>query len=199
MKHPFDDFLPTSFHSLREDKRVIRIGILLVAVVSIATAIAFTTTLSDWRLLLKNRGSVAARWDDANTRATTFVQAQKNMEDSIEAATHLDLLVDGVPRSIILWEITQALPEQTVLDDIRLETRVRVGGDNEERTELITLLGIAPNDASISSYIDNLSVSTYLKNISLMYAQQEGNTTRRNFSMQMEVESNTILVLRPEQ
>ena len=121
------------------------------------------------------------------------------MEDSIEAATHLDLLVDGVPRSIILWEITQALPEQTVLDDIRLETRVRVGGDNEERTELITLLGIAPNDASISSYIDNLSVSTYLKNISLMYAQQEGNTTRRNFSMQMEVESNTILVLRPEQ
>jgi len=46
MKHPFDDFLPPSVHTNREDKRVIRIGIVLVAVVSIATAAAFATTLS---------------------------------------------------------------------------------------------------------------------------------------------------------
>lgn len=188
MKHPFDDFLPPSLHIEREDKRVIRIGIVLVAVVSIATAAAFATTLSGWRGLLQNRGSVAERWDDANIRVQALAKAQKTMKDSIETATQLERLVDGVPRSLILWELTQRLPEQSILNDIRLETRVRVTDNSPaQRKELITLLGIAPSDASISAYIEALSTSTYFTNISLMYAQQEGHTTKRNFSMQLEV------------
>ena len=188
MKHPFDDFLPPSLHVQREDKRVIRIGIVLVAVVSIATAAAFATTLSGWRGLLQNRGSVAERWDDANIRVQALAKAQKTMKDSIETATQLERLVDGVPRSLILWELTQRLPAQSILNDIRLETRLRVTDDSPaERKELITLLGIAPSDPSISAYIEALSTSTYFTNISLMHAQQEGHTTKRNFSMQLEV------------
>jgi len=199
MKHPFDDFLPPSVHTNREDKRVIRIGIVLVAVVSIATAAAFATTLSGWRGLLQNRGSVAVRWDDANIRVQALVKAQKMTKDSIEIASHLERFVDGVPRSLILWELTQLLPEQSALSDIRLETRVRITDDkHEERKEMITLLGIAPNDSSISAYIEALSTSTYFSNISLMYAQQEGNTTNRNFSMQLEVSSNASFVMETE-
>jgi hypothetical protein len=199
MKHPFDDFLPPSVHTNREDKRVIRIGIVLVAVVSIATAAAFATTLSGWRGLLQNRGSVAVRWDDANIRVQALVKAQKMTKDSIEVASHLERFVDGVPRSLILWELTQLLPEQSALSDIRLETRVRITDDkHEERKEMITLLGIAPNDSSISAYIEALSTSTYFSNISLMYAQQEGNTTNRNFSMQLEVSSNASFVMETE-
>ena len=199
MKHPFDDFLPPSVHTNREDKRVIRIGIVLVAVVSIATAAAFATTLSGWRGLLQNRGSVAVRWDDANIRVQAFVKAQKMTKDSIEIASHLERFVDGVPRSLILWELTQLLPEQSALSDIRLETRVRITDDKpEERKEMITLLGIAPNDSSISAYIEALSTSTYFSNVSLMYAQQEGNTTNRNFSMQLEVSSNASFVMETE-
>ena len=199
MKHPFDDFLPPSVHTNREDKRVIRIGIVLVAVVSIATAAAFATTLSGWRGLLQNRGSVAVRWDDANIRVQALVKAQKMTKDSIEVASHLERFVDGVPRSLILWELTQLLPEQSALSDIRLETRVRITDDKpEERKEMITLLGIAPNDSSISAYIEALSTSTYFSNISLMYAQQEGNTTNRNFSMQLEVSSNASFIMETE-
>ena len=199
MKHPFDDFLPPSVHTNREDKRVIRIGIVLVAVVSIATAAAFATTLSGWRGLLQNRGSVAVRWDDANIRVQALVKAQKMTKDSIEIASHLERFVDGVPRSLILWELTQLLPEQSALSDIRLETRVRITDDkHEERKEMITLLGIAPNDSSISAYIEALSTSTYFSNISLMYAQQEGNTTNRNFSMQLEVSSNATFIMETE-
>ena len=199
MKHPFDDFLPPSVHTNREDKRVIRIGIVLVAVVSIATAAAFATTLSGWRGLLQNRGSVAVRWDDANIRVQALVKAQKMTKDSIEIASHLERFVDGVPRSLILWELTQLLPEQSALSDIRLETRVRITDDkHEERKEMITLLGIAPNDSSISAYIEALSTSTYFSNISLMYAQQEGNSTNRNFSMQLEVSSNASFIMETE-
>ena len=188
MKHPFDDFLPPSMHEEREDKRVIRIGIVLVAVVSIATATAFATTLRGWRGLLQNRGSVAMRWDDANTRVQALVKAQKMMKDSIKVAAQLEHFVDGVPRSLLLWELTQLLPNQSILNDIRLETRSRMTSDEvEDRKEQITLLGIAPNDASVSAYIEALSDSSYFSNVSLMYSQQEGGTTKRNFSMQLEV------------
>ena len=72
------------------------------------------------------------------------------------------------------------MPEESILNDIRLETRERVTDYSPaERKDIITLLGIAPSDASISTYIEALSASTYFTNISLMYAQQEGHTTKR--------------------
>jgi|TARA_B100000959_G_C14959035_1_gene614979 hypothetical protein len=200
MKHPFDDFLPSSYHTLREDRRVIHIGIVLVAVVSIATAVAFTSSLSGWRSLLLNRESVATRWDDAGTRTLAFVKAQKTMKDAVEQAVVIEQFVDTVPRSIILWEVTQSLPEASKLHDIRLETRKRtIDEDLEEVTELITLIGMASSDANISSYIESLSTCGKFQNVSLMYAQQEGNSTKRNFSIQFEVQRNSVLVMEDSQ
>ena len=135
MKHPFDDFLPPSTHIQREDRRVIRIGIVLVAVVSIATAAAFATTLGGWRGLLENRSTISTRWDDAQLRVQAFVRSQKDMKDSIESATELEQFVDGVPRSILLWELTQFLPEHSILNDIRLETRSRQVEEEKKKLE----------------------------------------------------------------
>ena len=195
MKHPFDDFLPPSTHIQREDRRVIRIGIALVAVVSIATAAAFATTLSGWRGLIENRSTVSTRWDDAQLRVQAFVRSQKEMKDSIDSAIEFEQFVDCVPRSILLWELTQLLPEHSKLNDIRLETRTRQLEDETQITELITLLGIAQSDASISEYIDSLSSSEYFSNVSLMYAQQDGDSTRRDFSMQLIVSKHAILAM----
>lgn len=198
MKHPFDDFLPPSTHIQREDKRVIRIGIVLVAVVSIATAAAFSTTLSGWKGLLENRSTVSTRWDDAQLRVQAFVRSQKDMENTIESAVELEQFVDGVPRSILLWELTQFLPAHSKLNAIRLETRTRQVEDGQQVTEVINLLGIAQSDASISEYIDSLSSSEYFSNVSLMYAQQDGESTRRDFSMQLIVSKNAILAMETE-
>ena len=84
MKHPFDDFLPPSYHTQREDQRVMKMGFVLVAIVSIATAAAFASSLNGWRGLLQNRESVSTRWEDAETRVIAFVRAQKEMKDSVE-------------------------------------------------------------------------------------------------------------------
>ncbi len=199
MKHPFDDFLPQAMHIKREDSRVVRIGIVLVAVVSIVTAAAFATTLSSWRGLVNSRSSVSMRWDDASTRVVAFVKAQRSMQDAIESAIEVEQLIDSVPRSIILWELTQRLPENSILNDIRLESRKRQDdAGNEIRTQQICVLGIAPNDASISAYIDVLSTSPYFSSVSLMYAQQDGTTTKRNFSIQLEVNAKAILAMEME-
>ena len=110
------------------------------------------------------------------------------MKDSVETAENLVRFVDSVPRSLLVRELTMLLPKQSTLNDLRIETRIRtVDKSEEEVAECITLLGIAPNDASISSYIDGLSSSRYFTDVSLMYAQQEGDTTTRKFSVQLEV------------
>ena len=49
------------------------------------------------------------------------------------------------------------------------------------------VLGVAPNDSSISSYIDQLASSPHFINVSLMYAQLDADGHSRNFSIQMEV------------
>jgi Tfp pilus assembly protein PilN len=166
----------------------------LVATVSIATAVAFATTLNGWRGIEESRSSVSMYWDDANQRVVAFVKAQKQMQDAIESAEEMDRIIDSIPRSIILYELTQRLPDSSYLNDIRLETRSRpVEKDSVMHTQHITLLGIAPSDSSISSYIDALSTSSYFTAVSLVYAQQEGATTKRKFSIQLEVDSMATL------
>ena len=187
MKHPFDDFIPPSWHKQRADSRVIRIGIVLVALVSISTVSAFASTLSGWHNILKDRGSVASRWDDASERVHAYVKVQKDIQDAIDEVTAISSLGNSTPRSLLLWELTQTLPTDTRLDDIRFETRKRSTEEETELTETVMLLGVAPDDASISSYIDALSGVAYFANVSLMYAQLDTAGERRNFSIQLQV------------
>ncbi len=188
MKHPFDDFISPSWHKKRSDNRVVRIGILLVAVVSIATAAAFATTLSGWRGLLKSRGSIATKWEDASGRVHAYVKAQKDIQDAIDEIKTVGQFTDEVPRSLLMWQVTQTLPVETRLDDVRLETRKRVDEDEEVSiTETIMLLGVAPDDSSISSYIEQLSSSQHFTDVSLLYAQLDADGTSRNFSIQMTI------------
>ena len=188
MKHPFDDFVSPSWHQQRSDNRVVRIGTLLVAVVSIATAAAFATTLSGWRGVLINRGSIATKWEDASERVHAYVKAQKDIQVALENSDSVSRFTNEIPRSLIVWQITQTLPEETRLDDVRLETRKRIGEEEEVSiTETIMLLGLAPDDSSISSYIDQLSSSPYLSNVSLLYAQLDIDGASRNFSIQITI------------
>jgi len=187
MKHPFDDFIPPSWHKQRADSRVIRIGIVLVSLVSISTVSAFASTLSGWHNILKDRGSVASRWNDASERVHAYVKVQKDIQDAIDEVTAISSLGNSTPRSLLLWELTQTLPTDTRLDDIRFETRKRSTEEETELTETVMLLGVAPDDASISSYIDALSGVAYFANVSLMYAQLDTAGERRNFSIQLQV------------
>lgn len=190
MKHPFDDFIPPTWHKERADTRVVRIGVLLVAIVSVATATAFAATLSGWKSVLTNRESISARWVDASERVQAYVKVQKDIQNSLEEKKSLQQLSASVPRSLLLWELTQSLPEQTRLDDVRLETRKRMSEDEESvTTESITLLGVSVNDASISSYIDALSSCEYFSKVSLLYAQLDKHSDQRIFSVQLEIGS----------
>ena len=129
-----------------------------------------------------------------------YIKAKKELQDTIEAAKQFELLLDGVPRSLILWEITQSLPERAMVDDIRLNTRRRINEDNKLTiTEFVTLLGTAFTDAEISMYIESLTESEFFQNVSLQYAQEDQTGNKRNFSIHMEVKRAAMLAMEESQ
>ncbi|MGY8753413.1 MAG: PilN domain-containing protein [Phycisphaerales bacterium] len=195
MNHPFDDFVPASWHKQRADTRIVRFGTVLVAIVSIATAAAFSSSLSSWRDIVKDRGSVASRWDDASERVHAYVKVQKDIQDAIGEAAVISSFGNSTPRSLLLWELTQNLPSNTRLDDIRFESKKRMTEDKALVTETVMLLGVAPNDASISSYIEALSSAPYFANVSLMYAHLDSVSGKRNFSIQLQAGETLLLAL----
>ena len=188
MTHPFDDFLPKSWHVARTDQRVVKFGILFVVLISVATVGAFVVSMGNWRSVAEDSMEVTKQWNDAQHRVHEYVKVQKELKDAVEKAKAIEEHLDGTPRSILLCEMTQLLPEESILDDIRLETRRRVMKDDVVHvTELITLLGIAQNDSIISAYIESLSVSPFFENVSLQYAQETRFDSQRQFAIHMEV------------
>ncbi len=188
MTHPFDDFLPKSWHIARTDQRVVKLGIMFVVLISVATVGAFVVSMGNWRSVTEDSMEVARQWDDAQHRVHEYVKVQKELKDAVETAQAIEQHLDGIPRSILLWEMTHLLPEESMLDDMRLETRRRVMKDDEVHvTEFITLLGIAQHDSLISTYIESLSTSPYFENVSLQYAQETRVDSQRQFAIHMEV------------
>ena len=188
MTHPFDDFLPKSWHVARTDQRVVKFGIMFVVLISVATVGAFVVSMGNWRSIAEDSMEVAKQWNDAQHRVHEYVKVQKELKDAVETAQAIEKHLDGIPRSILLWEMTHLLSEQSMLDDIRLETRRRVMKDDEVLvTEFVTLLGTAQHDSLISTYIESLSTSLYFENVSLQYAQETRVDSQRQFAIHMEV------------
>ena len=199
-QHPFDDFLSPQWHTQRTDQRIVKYGLCLVVLMIVSTIAAFAVSLNSWRSVAKDSATVSVKWEDAQERVYGYIKAKKELQDTIEAAKQFELLLDGVPRSLILWEITQSLPERAMVDDIRLNTRRRINEDNELTiTEFVTLLGTAFTDAEISMYIESLTESEFFQNVSLQYAQEDQTGNKRNFSIHMEVKRAAMLAMEESQ
>ncbi len=200
MTHPFDDFLPKSWHVARADQRVVKFGIMFVVLISLATVGAFVVSMDNWRSVAQDSMEVSKQWNEAQHRVHEYVKVQKELKDAVEKAQEIEQHLDGIPRSVLLWEMTQLLPQESVLDDIRLETRRRVLKDDDVHvTEFITLLGVAQHDSFISAYIEALSNSQYFENVSLQYAQETRVDSQRQFAIHMEVSRGATLAMEDSQ
>ena len=194
--HPFDDFLTQEWHTQRNDQRIVKFGLCFVVLIIVTTISAFAVSLNSWRTVVKDSSIVEVKWNEAERRVNGYIKTQRELQDSIESAKQFELLLDGVPRSLLLWEITQVLPQTSIIDDFRLNTRRRVHENNElDIKEFITLIGSASSDAEISKYIENLSISPFFANVSLQYAQEDQSGARRKFSIHMEVKRAAMLAL----
>ena len=192
MNHPFDDFLSQQWHDQKRDRRVFRYGLLLVGLVILTTFSAFTTTMSHWRSVTQSQQSVSARWEDAQQRMYGYVKSERALRRELAQAKTLNSLLDIVPKSILLFEMTSVLPTKAYLLSIRIDSRTRPNDEGVATTmNTIHVVGEAPDDVALSLYVEKLKLSTYFEKVALQYSQKKQGRESRDFAISMEVHNTT--------
>lgn len=191
MSHPFDDFLTQRWHEQKRDRRVFRYGLVLVGIVVISTFSAFATTMTHWRAVFQNQQTVTTKWDDARQRVQGYLISERTLKKKLDDVKKLSSLLDLVPKSILLAELTSVLPEGAFLISIKIDTRTQQSSkDHTTTVEKISISGEALDDPTVSLFVEGLMESAYFHHIALQYSQQKQMSGSRNFAINMEVRNN---------
>jgi Tfp pilus assembly protein PilN len=190
MNHPFDDFLSQRWHEQKQDIRIVRYGLVLVGLVVILTFSAFATTMGHWRSVFQNQQTVTAKWDDTRQRVQGYLHSERRLREKLEEAKAISLLLDVVPKSILLSELTSVLPDLAFMESIRIDSRSRTNREGDSVPfDKVQISGEATDDATVSLFVESLMKSLYFENVSLQYSQQKQGRVARGFAVTMEVQN----------
>jgi Tfp pilus assembly protein PilN len=144
--------------------------------------------------------SVAAeidhRYDEATVRIAQMDKLHSAQKQLVMHAELAATLVERVPRTNILAELTNALPPGTSLLDFYLESNPRSApsqGDSKKPDDhpaydvKMRLSGIADNDVQVAKFINTLNQSKLLKDVNLVITDTfvQDKTTLRRFQIDM--------------
>jgi hypothetical protein len=207
-----NSFLPEDFVAKRAERRTNLISLTLFAVVMIGVLGAFLVTNRQWIDIQRQQQVIDARYQDAAKQIQELTQLEKQRDDMLNKAQLATALVERVPRSILLAELINRMPPQLGLMefDIKSERRqsprptgnapnTRLAGQGraptrEEAGEAINrveppryrvsvnMVGVAPTDLEVSSYMSQLNSHELLRDLTLVYSEQreiEGRTMRQ--------------------
>ena len=199
MKRPTDDFLPREYIEHKQDRRMHFAAISLFAVVLTGVVIAFFITRSDWHRVKEIRDQVSIRFEEAADQVRIMSELESRQERISERAELAAALIDRLPRSVLLSEFINRMPEDLGLLEFELTSHLlpptevdsndgprnkpRRGQTSSEakadpriepprwRTE-ISLLGFAPTDVHVSAFLSALNEHPLLKNVSLHFSEE---------------------------
>ncbi|MEE9212834.1 MAG: PilN domain-containing protein [Phycisphaeraceae bacterium] len=190
-------FLPEDYLEKRTQRRTNVICLALFVVVMSGVIGAFFVTDAQSSELRTREIGVNQRFEEAARRIEQFEQLQKSKQAMLRKAKITSVLIERVPRSIVLAELINNMPTTLSLLEMELETRVikprrasgvaRTALDRAKRaaakaapdipeikpTEVkITLVGAAPTDVEVAQYMTALSRSALFENVNLLFSEQ---------------------------
>lgn len=204
-------FLPEDYLERKARRRAnILCGTLAIIVLS-GIGGAFSVTESSMRQVEKRHDEVVRSYTEAAKR---IEQVKKMHDQQRKIVQHAELaasLVEKVPRSNVLAELTNSLPTGMSLLEFSLETKVKgevrastfdqkkAALDAQRTTEAsgmpelpkedvpMKLMGIADTDVQVAQYIGKLNQSSLFKDVNLVISEsfKQGNETMRRFQIEM--------------
>jgi Tfp pilus assembly protein PilN len=189
-------FLPDDYLERKARRRTNTICAILFCVVIGAIASAFWVTEKGMREIEGQANSVNQQYTEAARKIEQFQQLQEKQRTMAHQAELTSSLLEKVPRSFILAEITNGMPEGVSLLDLMMESRVitnvaaapktafeirkaEIGGAGaaptvQARVYEVTLkaTGVAENDVQVSQFIRKLNKSTLLKDVNLLFTDE---------------------------
>lgn len=126
MSH-FNDlsFLPEDYLATRRARRANRIFSMLLGIVIVAVASAFVVADTSVMALRAEQRRVNKQFDQENLRLQRINEIRQRHEQIAYRARLADSLIEKLPRSQVLTEITRCLPQGATILEISLDSKAR--------------------------------------------------------------------------
>lgn len=198
MKRTQDDFLPQEYIEHRQDRRMHFVAIGLLGIVLVGVIAAFVVTQHEWKQIRDIRQQIGLRYQEAASQVRTLESLEAKQEHIAERAALAASLIDRLPRSVILSQFINRMPEGLGLLEFELEsilipptieeatgpshqpTRGRTLQEEQEdprvsppswRTK-VSLLGFAPTDVHVSAFLSSLNAFDLLEDVHLEFSEE---------------------------
>lgn len=202
------NFVPDDYVQGNESRRTNLVYLVLLAVVMTALGGSFVAIKIRQRACSANEKLVNARMAEVQEVITQFEQLQAKRREMMKTALTTAELLEPVPRSVLLASLTNNLPSGVSLLRLALvqkqskqvrkvvatskyqAAQASAHGSRSQQSENpekllethISIGGTAPSDLQVAAYIERLSNSSLLDNVSLVESVEckvEDNTFRQ--------------------
>jgi Tfp pilus assembly protein PilN len=110
-----NSFLPEDYLAQKAERRTNLISLVLFAVVMLGVFLAFIVTNQKWSNVKQNQMAINARYQQAAEQITELTELEEQKEQMLEKAELATALVERVPRSILLAELINRMPDRLSL------------------------------------------------------------------------------------
>jgi Tfp pilus assembly protein PilN len=115
-------FLPEDYLAKKAERRTNIISLVLFAVVMGGVFLAFLVTNQKWTQVKQRQEDINGRYQQAALQIRELNQLETQKEEMLHKAELAAALVERVPRSILLAELINRMPERLSLLDFQLES-----------------------------------------------------------------------------
>jgi Tfp pilus assembly protein PilN len=212
-------FLPDDYLERKVRRRTNAICAVLFCIVISAIGGAFTVTERSMREIEKQYSDVQLQYTEAAKRIEQVTQMQEKQRKMAHQAELTAGLLEKVPRSFILAEVTNGIPTGVSLLDFKLESQlsqapvvaktafeIRQAEVNAARGIInmpnaqarvydvsMRLNGVATTDLQVSQFITKLNTSSMFSDVNLLFTEehkQDGSSDEKLRKFQIEMKLN---------
>ena len=193
-------FLPDDYLETKRQRRTNVVCAVLFLGIMGAIGAAFSMIEKSLRAVEKQHGEVARQYAEAAKSIEQVKQMQDKQRKMGQQAELAASLLEKVPRSFLLAEVTNAMPAGVSLMDLKLESKVRMpgggGGGGKSQFELkreamqgskaakastpqakvydvtLKVSGMADNDVQVAQFMAKLNTSILLQDVNLVISDE---------------------------
>jgi len=197
------DFLPDEYVAKKAQRRTNTLCAAVFLIGTLTIASAFAISDHSLREIQTEHASVMHEFNFAAARAAQLARLQQAQREMASQAEMTASLVEKVPRSYVVAEITNAIPPGVSLLELTMETKprtVQAAGDGATLAAdaTIRLVGCGQTDVQMSQFVNKLSRSQVLKDVQIaekaeMPAVSDSLGTGRRFTIEMSLDNTVVL------
>jgi len=195
---PSKSFLPDDYVEERLDLRANIMSGVLFVIVMLGVVGAFFVTNQKWHAIRNAQAEVAQKYEEAGRQIYELTELEEQKKSMLSKAEMASSLVERVPRSILLAEVINRMPDQLSILEFNLtsekvrqmpidpknangkptrgKTRSEVAKDLEQQPApkfrvKVQVTGVAITDLEVSQFIHALKNFELLEHVSLEYSE----------------------------